>query len=415
MITSRIGSPEKANPPERASRGWSRSVGHPVDLGLWAIDNHEFGSLLNYAARQVDIGGLVRPSHASARDGDHNGAGRDRSGGAQSMSIQDLPVGRRRDDQPDFVRNPEVASTGPWDSVLDRLAKLERAHAELARLVTSIHEALPPEIAATIGRPLALGSPIDPISTPSALGTNRQPLLGPPPPLPPEPAARGLHAPPSGYEIADPWATPTSPPLAAGPEKIPEPASPPSRPRIRLFRNRRAAKEVKARIAAEFSTPPTPPGFFMSTDPQGPPPPHAAADPPLTSAPEPAGSTPVAPPPPPAGFETTAAQADPMANQSSSDPHVDPDPRVELASPSDLQFDEPVAPPRGFGTFGTTMETPAVRVGGATPGAPVPPPPPGFASGAPVPPPPPGFASGAPVPPPPPGFASGAPVPPPPG
>ena len=362
------------------------------------------------------------------------------------MSIQDLPVGRRRDDQPDFVRNPEVASTGPWDSVLDRLAKLERAHAELARLVTSIHEALPPEIAATIGRPLALGSPIDPISTPSALGTNRQPLLGPPPPLPPEPAARGLHAPPSGYEIADPWATPTSPPLAAGPEKIPEPASPPSRPRIRLFRNRRAAKEVKARIAAEFSTPPTPPGFFMSTDPQGPPPPHAAADPPLTSAPEPAGSTPVAPPPPrgfsldfpnqgpdaplewhstvsqnsgppppPAGFETTAAQADPMANQSSSDPHVDPDPRVELASPSDLQFDEPVAPPRGFGTFGTTMETPAVRVGGATPGAPVPPPPPGFASGAPVPPPPPGFASGAPVPPPPPGFASGAPVPPPPG
>ena len=51
------------------------------------------------------------------------------------MSMQDLPVGRRRDDQPELIQPSGVSSAPPWDSVLDRLAKLERSHAEMTELV----------------------------------------------------------------------------------------------------------------------------------------------------------------------------------------------------------------------------------------------------------------------------------------
>src|ERR1700688_3448480 len=99
------------------------------------------------------------------------------------MSMQDLPVGRRRDDQPDLVQPSDASWSPPWDSVLDRLATLERSHADLARFVTSIHEALPPEIAAATGRTLALGSPIDAVAPPAF--ATAPPIVGtPPPPLP---------------------------------------------------------------------------------------------------------------------------------------------------------------------------------------------------------------------------------------
>src|SRR5580700_8963581 len=100
------------------------------------------------------------------------------------MSMQDLPVGRRRDDHPEMIQPSGVSTAPPWDSVLDRLAKLERSHADLARFVASIHEALPPEIAAATGRSLALGSPIDAVPPPIA-SSFAPPVIGtPPPPLP---------------------------------------------------------------------------------------------------------------------------------------------------------------------------------------------------------------------------------------
>jgi hypothetical protein len=344
------------------------------------------------------------------------------------MSMQNLPVGRRRDDQPDFVASAEIASLAPWDSVLDRLAKLERSHAELARLVNSIHEALPPEIAAATGRLLTLGSPIDPISARRGLGASRAPLAGSPP-FPPS----GLSVSPPGYQIVDPWAAPSSEAFQGAGESAQKPARLPVSSKLRRLRNRKAAKEAKARIAAAFSAPPPPPGFFASSPipegeahagespiaspsssalhaeapghaPSPPPPPRGfsldfpvqgPATPTGWSSTASQGST--APPPPPAGFETGPSSAPSSVGGA-----------TELASPADLQFDDPANPSRGFGTFGTTMETPAVR----TPAQVVPPPPPpGFAADVP-PPPPPGFAADVP-PPPPPGFAADVPVSPP--
>src|ERR1039458_4486225 len=88
-------------------------------------------------------------ARVAGQHGGRHGAGVGRN---YSMSNQDLPVGRRRDDQTDLVQPASISSAPPWDSVLDRLTNLERSHADLARLVTSIHEALPPEIAAAAPR-----------------------------------------------------------------------------------------------------------------------------------------------------------------------------------------------------------------------------------------------------------------------
>jgi hypothetical protein len=340
------------------------------------------------------------------------------------MSMQNLPVGRRRDDQPDFVASAEIASLAPWDSVLDRLAKLERSHAELARLVNSIHEALPPEIAAATGRLLTLGSPIDPVSAPRGLGASRPPLAGAPPFPPP-----GLSASPPGYQIVDPWAAPSSEPFQGASESAPKPARLPVSSKLRRLRNRKAAKEAKARIAAAFSAPPPPPGFFASSPiPQG----EAQAGESAIASPSPSASRAEvpehapSPPPPPRGFSLDFPVQGPVtptggfstASQGSTTPPPPPTGfetspssayssvvgATELASPTDLQFDNPSNPSRGFGTFGTTMETPAVR----TP-AEVVPPPPGFATDVPAPPP--GFATDVPAPPP--GFATDVPAPPP--
>jgi hypothetical protein len=122
------------------------------------------------------------------------------------MSMHDLPVGRRRDDFP--AQPTDVTQAPAWDIILDRLARLERSHADLARYVESIHEALPPEIAARTGRPLALGSPIDALPSPI--------VPPPPPPIFGTPATPfRVEAPTPAidpfsqrFEAPDPWATP---------------------------------------------------------------------------------------------------------------------------------------------------------------------------------------------------------------
>lgn len=401
------------------------------------------------------------------------------------MSMQDLPIGRRRDDQLDLVQPSGVSSAPPWDSVLDRIATLERSHADLARFVASIHEALPPEIAAATGRTLALGSPIDAMPAPTSFGVVPPPIIGTPPP--PTPARLGPvlperveppSAPPvdqfvDSYQAPDPWAAP-----APGGDSFFQPVEVPGivfpsastdRPKRRMFKGRRAAREAQARIAAEFAAPPTPPGFyadhlaavdaapppppgFGATDPgadlglpvgwgtfessSGPPTDPAMAPPPppgfASDFPNPGVAAPpgwlgstneglTPPPPPPMGFaaDMAEAQAAPMAETmsrawgSSSD----------LSSPSDFEFDQPdMAPPPGFGPSNyedaMAVPPPPPGFGGPADGTP-PPPPPGFGAefGAlALPPPPPGFAApaeGA-APPPPAGFGIDSATPPPP-
>jgi|GEM_PF-2243440 len=376
------------------------------------------------------------------------------------MSMQDLPVGRRRDDYPNLVQPASVNSAPPWDAVLERLTTLERSHADLARFVASIHEALPPEIAARTGRTLALGSPIDAVSPAPPSFSVVGPVVAALQPLPErvDPPAVAVDAYSSSYQATDPWAAPPAgdsffEPLAAPAMPFPVAAEPPKR--RGLLRGRRAAKEAQARIAAEFAVPPPPPGFGTrlemapalpsfgsgaepSVPDQGLPsgwgsfdaaPVHAAspgiaedfpsigfAAPPAwtESAPPapPAGFGPLAAvPPPPPGFGEPLAAAPPptgfvadLAEQPAPMPDVIDrswGPSGNLASPADFDFDAPQAAP-GYG-----FNDPAVTA--ATP----PPPPPGFAGGlesVPPPPPPPGFAGGlesVPPPPPPPGFAGG--------
>ena len=131
------------------------------------------------------------------------------------MSMQDLPMGRRRDDHPGVVQPVGVSSAPSWDSILDRLAKLERSHAELARFVASIHEALPPEIAAATGHTLALGSPIDAVAPAPHFAATPPPILGTPPPQLPQrvdpPGGAGRIDPyTQTFEAPDPWAAPPS-------------------------------------------------------------------------------------------------------------------------------------------------------------------------------------------------------------
>jgi hypothetical protein len=351
------------------------------------------------------------------------------------MSMQDLPVSRRRNDQPDLVQASEVSSAPPWDSVLDRLATLERSHADLARFVASIHEALPPEIAAATGRTLALGSPIDAMQTPAsyamaAPAMNGMPLQQLPervePPLPPaiDPFAQT-------YEAPDPWAAP-----APGgdsffqPMEVPGivfPSASTDRPKRRMFRSRRAAKEAQARIAAEFAAPPPPQGFYandvapMHTAP--PPPPGFGAsepgqdfglplgwgtfEPPSFGS---AGEQTTVPPPPPglandfpnAGFAAPPGWLGSASDNTSAPPppvgfaadmpetHLGPPTDVtplswgsapDLASPSDFEFDQPeMAPPPGFGSDFSAAPPPPPPGFGASPeqAGQLPPPPPGF-------------------------------------
>jgi len=395
------------------------------------------------------------------------------------MSMQDLPVGRRRNDHTDLVQPASVSSAPPWDSVLDRLSNLERAHADLARMVASIHQALPPEIAAATGRELALGSPIDAVSPSTSFGI-APPILGtPPPPLPERfepPGSPTINPFADRYEAPDPWAAP-----ALGGESFFQPLEAPgmtfptaeARPRRRLLGGRRAAKAAKARIAAEFAAPP-PPGGFSSHEPAPagefappPPPPGFDSTNPTPNLDSPMGwSTSDVPPPPPPGFGTGDvgspspppppvgfASDSPMAGfaaplgwfgSATDNPPPPPPPpvgfasdlaepsllepaepapaswgdSVDLSSPSDFVFDEPaLPPPPGFGPAGHEGLS-AVPL----------PPPPGFGPAgheglsAVPPPPPPGFGGDFAIdapPPPPPGFggdfAIDAPPPPPPG
>jgi hypothetical protein len=385
------------------------------------------------------------------------------------MSMQDLPVGRRRDDQPEFVNASAVATAPPWDSVLDRLAKLERAHADLARFVASIHEALPPEIAAATGRTLALGSPIDAVRTPAHLAPP-PPILGiPPAPLPqrPEAVMPQADAMDPYYQAPDPWTAP-----AVGGDSFFEPdestAFAPlstSRPKRRLFRGRKAAKEVQARIAAEFAAPPPPPppGFYSGDTevPAAPPPPPGfdagfsnggpevpvvewggAAPPLMPEAPAPI-HTPegFAAPTHASGFTVDALDPGPVIPVGWSEPSVpnggppshgfaadlaEPyapqselswETHNDLSSPTDFEFDVPEAappPPPGFGVHGAVPPPPpGFGAEGWIP-PPPPPPPPGFGAEGSVPPPPLGFGAEGAMPPPPPGFAAESPVPPPP-
>ena len=360
------------------------------------------------------------------------------------MSMYDLPVGRRRDDQTDLVQPASISSAPPWDSVLERLANLERSHADLARMVTSIHEALPPEIAAATGRGLALGSPIDSISPPTQWGS-ASPIIGtPPPPLPERieaPASPTVEPFGRAFEAPDPWAAPTLTgesffQSAQSTELVFSDTS--TKPKRRLLRGRKAAKEAQARIAAEFAAPPPPPGFYSSGAPtfgDVPPPPSgfgsegpsqdfgmptAWSDTPgwFGSAAE--GAT--VPPPPPAGFASDLAEPAIAETSWGTAPGGGPQ--------SDFVFDEPaVPPPPGFGPLGheglSAVPPPPSGFGTDMGDAP-PPPPPGFGplgyeGLSAVPPPPSGFGTdmGDAPPPPPPGFGAdamgGPPPPPPPG
>jgi hypothetical protein len=395
------------------------------------------------------------------------------------MSMQDLPVGRRRDDQPEFVNASAVATAPPWDSVLDRLAKLERAHADLARFVASLHEALPPEIAAATGRTLALGSPIDAVRPPAHLAPP-PPILGnPPPPLPqrPEAVMPQAEAMAPFYQEPDPSMVP-----AVGGDSFFEPdestAFAPlstSRPKRRLFRGRKAAKEVQARIAAEFAAapPPPPPGFYSGATtitPAPPPPPGfdtgfsnrgpdvpvvewGTAAPPLMPEPPAPIQTPedFAPPMHASGFAIDSLERGPAIPAGWSEPSAphgmgavshgfsadiaEPyvpqselswDTHNDLSSPTDFEFDVPDAappPPPGFG-FEGTVPPPPPGFGAESAMSPpppgfgatgsVPPPPPGFGAEGAMPPPPPGFGAESAMPPPPPGFGATGSVPPPP-
>jgi hypothetical protein len=341
-------------------------------------------------------------------------------------------------------------------------------------MVTSIHEALPPEIAAATGRGLALGSPIDAISPPIQWGS-APPITGtPPPPLPERvepPASPTVDPFARAFEAPDPWAAPT-----LGGESFFQSAQsielafidPSTKPKRRLLRGRKAAKEAQARIAAEFAAPPPPPGFYSSGAPSFgdvPPPPSgfgsegpsqdfgmptAWSDTPVAVGPEmgheSAGQAPgfdaeyatppgwfgsaaegsALPPPPPAGFASDLAEPAIAETSWGTAPGGGPQ--------SDFVFDQPAVPPPppGFGGSGyqglTAVPSPPSGFGTDMGDAP-PPPPPGFGGsgyhgltavpsppsgfgtdmGDAPPPPPPGFgadATGGPPPPPPPGFGA---------
>jgi hypothetical protein len=356
---------------------------------------------------------------------------------------------------------------------MDRLAHLERSHADLAQLVASIHEALPPEIAAATGRSLALGSPIDAVGPPS-WSRGAPPIIGtPPPPLPERfepPAAPQIDPFTQTFEAADPWAAPVPvgdsffQPLAAV-GTFPTEAE--GRPKRRLFGSRKAAREAQARIAAEFAAPAPPPGFYssdISWGGDGPPPPppgfgtaspssdfglpsgwgdvpaasgpvHGAMDPApppgfAVDYPDPgfaappgwfgsAAETPPGPPPPPSGFSADLAEPDVVGAWESDNTSWGAP--ADLASPTDFVFDQPVVPPPpGFGPPGYEglSAVPPLEPEQAM----TPPPPPGYGTstydmGDAPPPPPPGYGpppDQAMAPPPPPGYGSDQAMPPPP-
>ncbi len=363
------------------------------------------------------------------------------------MSMQDLPIGRRRDDHTEVVQPFGVSTAPSWDTVLDRLAKLERSHADLARFVASIHEALPAEIAAATGRTLALGSPIDAVMPPPYAAV-APPILGtPPPPLPqrvdPPGVAAGIDPFTQHYEAPDPWAAPATAgdffqPLAAS-AVLPAPERP-----KRRFRGRRAAREAQARIAAEFASapppppgwgahdagiavaPPAPPGFgtevptpdfglppgwgmpdrslaapLASPQPAAPPPPpgFASGIPAESFAPPPgwfgSAAEQVAAPAPPMGFAFDMAEPGAAEIAGSNDAGPTSWATADLSSPADFDFDVPAQMTGPGGEPHADL-------------APVSPPPPPAGFG------PEGYQGLSAVPPPPPGFGEHADAPPPP-
>ena len=203
------------------------------------------------------------------------------------MSMQDLPIGRRRDDQTDLVQTGSISTAPPWDSVLDRLDNF----GEIARRSRSDGGEHPrgaaPEIAAATGRGLALGSPIDALRPSRSFGVGSAPSWDVSAAAPRTVrAARRTSIPslkPTRLLTPGPLPAITGDsffqPLEAPGMTIPQPEA---RPKRRLFGGRRAAREAQARIAAEFAAPPPPPGFYSH---------------------EPASGVDVAaPPPPPPGF-----------------------------------------------------------------------------------------------------------------
>jgi len=349
-------------------------------------------------------------------------------------------------------------------------------------MVTSIHQALPPEIAAATGRGLALGSPIDAISPLAQYGSAPSILDTPPPPLPERvepPVSPTVDPFARAFEAPDPWAAPAltgeSFFQSAGSAELAFPDTS-TKPRRRMLRGRKAAKEAQARIAAEFAAPPPPPGFYSSGAPTfgdvPPPPPGFGSENPSQDFGMPAGwndipsaaapdmsnasgawtqasgfgvdypnagyaappgwfgsaaeAGAVAPPPPP-GFASDLAEPA-MANLDQASTSWGTAPGG--GPPNDFVFDEPAVPPPPSGFGGSGYEglaaVPSPPSGFGTDMGDAPPPPSGFGGSgyeglAAVPSPPSGFGTdmGDAPPPPPPGYGAdsggGPPPPPPPG
>jgi hypothetical protein len=261
------------------------------------------------------------------------------------MSMQDLPYGRRRDDRTDLVDAVEVSTAPPWDSVLERLERLERSHADLVQMVTGIQHALPPSVAAASGTTLALGSPIDPVRNDKLTAyADAPPIVGTAPPLlTGSPATQSSQV----YEAPDPWLSPDG----GGEEFFGslDEADRPTPPRRRLLGRRRAAKLAAARIAAEFAAAPPPPAGFTA----------------LSAS---TGALPLPPPPP--GFSTDMAEPTPAAGVASVDWSAAEE--VALVSSTDLVLDPPDDLPTSF------EPTPIQSTYSSFETAPPPPPPPGF-------------------------------------
>src|SRR5271155_485685 len=97
------------------------------------------------------------------------------------MTMQEPPVGRRREDRNDYA-SMTVSAAPPWDAMLERLDRIEQNQTDLVRMVLNIHEALPAATGFAMGQGLALGSPIESREAPGRM-PQPPPIIGTPPPL----------------------------------------------------------------------------------------------------------------------------------------------------------------------------------------------------------------------------------------
>ncbi len=315
----------------------------------------DFPSDLNYA--RAASCGTGQQQRAPA-----NGAGcRKRRGALEGnfMTTQHPPGAHGFDETTDLVRSVTLSSARLWEEVLERLAAVEHAQAELARAVAQLQGALPsgpippslsPPPAPTLGAPSPpqIGGTFPPPPPPGATLHAIDAIAGESPPPPPPPP------PPPGFGVT----------VSAAPSdlstEVPEP----------LFY---VPPLMDAQDADSGG------GLPPLSDSRPPPPVFLPPPPPRFSPEDPSGTGSIAPPPPPPGFaaEVHGAPAPPPG-----------------ASP----VDELLA-----GEFGTsapgalpaTRDFPAADLAGATA---IDPPPAGFspedlsgagAIGAPAPPPPP--------------------------